>query len=660
MSLPLAANTVDAAALADELARFRVVDADALTALLSEFPGGGPAQLADFLVRKSVLTAFQAERALAGEARILALGPYRLTGDPVRGTFGPLYAARHAFRPGGFAVRVLPLRSLWKAKQARQLARTLAANVAHPSIAPLLEVDSANGHHYLVWPQADGISLAAQVSASGPLAPGDAAGLLGHLAAALAACHARGTAHGALTPYAVALRPGGLPQLLELGAGALLAQSLADDEALFDSMSSAFAAAGVLTFAAPELAADPHAASAATDQYALGAVGYFALTGLAPYPHPTLVDELRAKRAGPPPSAAIVNPAVPVELAAVLERMMAPDPAARFASFAEVEARLAEVATAEPTAVEAPEVQSLMLSKLQGAARESGAVSWASTGSGIVQLPERDDSDASVSFEIPESALEAAAESVVATPGPFATFGRRLGNQPSLAGMDTPVASAGATDENLPMAVPESCEVPIGALPAPAPERPDAATRKALDPRLTAPVPVQWVAPDAAEPVPSSATPPPPPVLWKKVRRKLLFWQASTDAVQVSVFGPPAVTPGQTVKLTVYLHPPDAAANVRTLSRAFQHDAELIGAGHLAREVPRESEVAVHLSVANAGVAKTQLAFAWHGQPHRLTFDLHVPWESPEGTSPGLVSVGLDNVRVGKVEFRFQVLARRA
>jgi len=144
------------------------------------------------------------------------------------------------------------------------------------------------------------------------------------------------------------------------------------------------------------------------------------------------------------------------------------------------------------------------------------------------------------------------------------------------------------------------------------------------------------------------------------VKRSLLFWQNATDTVQVSVFGPGAVTPGQAVKLTVYLHTPDAIASVRTLSRAFQHDAELIGTGYLTGEVKRSSELVVHLSVANAGVAKTQLALQWRGQPHRLGFDLHIPWESSEGASPGLVSVGLKNLRVGKIEFRLHVLARKA
>src|SRR5690348_7873868 len=226
MSFPIAANTVDAAALADELARFRVVDPTRLTELLSAFPGGGPGALAEFLVRRGALTPFQAERVLLGEARILALGPYRLTGNAGRGTFGPLYTAVHTAKPGTFHVRVLPLRSLWRARQAKQLARTLASNVKHPGVSPLLEVDSANGFHYLVWPAADGERLADRVNASGTLATGVAATLLGRLTNAVAACHAKNAIHGAITPHSVALAPNGLPLLLELGAGALLAQSV--------------------------------------------------------------------------------------------------------------------------------------------------------------------------------------------------------------------------------------------------------------------------------------------------------------------------------------------------------------------------------------------------------------------------------------------------
>ncbi len=641
MSLPPGAKIEDAAALTDELARFRVVDANRLAGLLTEFTGGRAADLADFLVRRGALTPFQADRTLAGEARSLVLGPYRLTGGPERGTFGPMFTAAHASKPGQFSVCILPLRSLWRARQAKQLARTLAATVTHPTVAALLDVDSANGLHYLVWAAAASERLSDRVKTSGPLPAGEAAALLGHLAGALTACHASGTVHGALTPRSVAIAQDGLPRLLELGAGALLAQVIADDESLFDSLSAATASADILTYAAPELAADPAAPTPATDQYALGAVGYFAVTGLSPYPHPTLADQLRAKRTGPPPSAAIVSPDVSTELAAVFERMMAPEPGARFATLNEIAVRLGALATAAPAPPADPlEVESLLLSKLRAVRHRSGGVSLAGSTTG--RLPERDGSDASVTFDLPETSET--------LPGAHASV-------PDPGGVETPRARP----------VPR----PVPAARPPDPTGDTARRRDAVgpdatglpgDPRLSAPAPVHWHTADGTEEpgagVPSA--PPPRSDVWKKMKRNLLFWQTAADTVQASVFGPPAVTPGQTARLTVFLHTPGATDSVRTLSRAFQHDAELIGTGHLTREVRRASEIAVHLSVANAGVAKTLLRCQWRGQPHRLGFDLHVPWESPEGLSPGLVSVGLNGVRVGQIEFQFNVLPRKA
>jgi serine/threonine protein kinase len=271
-----------------------------------------------------------------------------------------------------------------------------------------------------VWPHVDAERLSERVEAGGPLPPGDVVALLGHAAGALAACHARGVVHGALTPDCVAVAPDGLPRVLELGAGALLAQHLEADEGMLDSLSAAFAAAGVLAFAAPERAESPLALTPAGDQYALGAVGYFALTGLPPYPHPTLAEQLRAKRAAPPPSAAVVSPDVPAELAAVLERMLAPDPAARFRSLAEAEAALAALSFSGPLPPPEPaEVESLLLSRLcREAAESSGSISWAATGSGVLRPPARDGSDASIVFDLPDPPASPAEHSLALAVAP--------------------------------------------------------------------------------------------------------------------------------------------------------------------------------------------------------------------------------------------------
>jgi hypothetical protein len=188
------------------------------------------------------------------------------------------------------------------------------------------------------------------------------------------------------------------------------------------------------------------------------------------------------------------------------------------------------------------------------------------------------------------------------------------------------------------------------------------------DPRTGVGAPVQYHTEGTTATDPSKTNTPPPqsdarPVtdsaLWRKLKAKLLFWRAARDVVQVSVFGPPAVVPGQTAQLTVYLHTPDVADSVRTLSRAFHHNSELLGSGFVGREIVRQAQLAVHLSMANAGISRSLQTFVWHGQPQRLEFDLHIPWEAPSGAAPGVVSVGMNDIRIGKTEFRLQLLPRK-
>ena len=43
--------------------------------------------------------------------------------------------------------------------------------------------------------------------------------------------------------------------------------------------------------------------------------------------------------------------------------------------------------------------------------------------------------------------------------------------------------------------------------------------------------------------------------------------------------------------------------------------------------------------------------FRWQGQPQRQTFEFVVPWEAPVGIARGVISVGREEVRIGKLEF---------
>lgn len=651
---PVVANPVDAATLADELARFRVVDSSRLTELLAEFTGSDAASLAEFLVQRGALNAFQAERSLAGGARWLNLGSYKLTGETNQGTFGPVYRAVHRDQPGiEFRLRMFPLRSLWRARQAKQIARTLAAP-PHPSIVPLVDADSANGLHYLVWPHSDGTTLAGRVSPNQPLPVNETVGLLIHLSNALHACHLLGVAHGTITPQAIILGSDGLPLLLEHGAGAILAENLAAGESLLDTLSATVAMENVLEFAAPEFIASPGPPTPSADQYALGAVAYFALTGHSPYPAETRTDQLTAKLTRSPTPLAEVNSAVPTILAAIIDRMLSPVPGERYPNLAEVRNQLT-ILDGWPTPPVSPGPTSVDTVLMPPRPARRGRPE--EPKSSEVQPPSRSGD------EKPKSSDETPGQAACGTktdrplPPPMPTPITAPAKSPS---PPRPVSPKLEDPAMAKLAQPE----PVGSGNVPKPPKRD--PRKGIGSPIhyhteTPPDPSSGLMPGLPE---ASLDPGEPPltdsVLWKKFKRSILFWKGTQDVVQVSVFGPPTLTSGQPAKVSVYLHTPEASDSVNTLCRAFHHDAVMIGTGYLNREVTREEELGVHFTVANAGVAKSLQTFLWRGQPHRMVFDLHVPWESPGGPAPGVVSVGVNNVRIGKVEFRLLLSSRKS
>jgi serine/threonine kinase PknH len=647
MSSPLVANPVDAATLADELARYKVVDSSRLTELMAEFPGGEAPALAEYLVRRGALSPFQAERALAGGARWLNLGPYRLIGEANHGTFGPVYVAVHRDRPGAeFRLRMFPLRSLWRARQAKQIARALAAP-PHPVIVPLADADSANGLHYLVWPHAEGTPLADRVTATNPLPVNEVVGLLIHLSNALHSCHLLKVAHGTITPQSVVLGSDGLPQLLEHGAGAILAENLATGESLLDTLSATVAMENVLEYAAPEFIASPGAPTAAADQYALGAVAYFALTSHSPYPDGSRTEQLSAKLTRSPRPIAEMNPAVPSILAAVIDRMLSPVPGERYSTLADVRNHLAALDSSWPTppAAVPPSADTLLLTPTS--ARRVRAERNPEPLKAVPPSSHADETPGQAACGTrPERPLP------VPPPLPDPSPASSSPSRPALPRTEDPAMAK--------LAQPE----PAGAGDVPKPKKRDPRTSVGSPIYYhteTPPDPSSGFQPGLPEEPPAPGEPPlTDSVLWKKLKRSVLFWRASQEVVQVSVFGPPSLAPGQPGKVSVYLHTPETSDSVNTLCRAFHHDAVLIGTGFISREVVREEELGVHFSVANAGVSKSLQTFHWRGQPHRIVFDLHVPWESPGGPAPGVVSIGSENVRIGRIEFRLLLTPRKS
>ncbi|MBM6402409.1 serine/threonine-protein kinase [Phycicoccus sonneratiae] len=125
-----------------------------------------------------------------------------------------------------------------------------------------------DGRVALVMPLMRGGSLAALVRARGHLGPGEVVTVLAPLAGALGRLHAAGVVHGDVSPGNVLLDLDGRPVLADLGVGRVLGEAPT-------------AVWGTPGHLAPEvlMGAEP---SAASDVYALGALGWLCLAGEVP------------------------------------------------------------------------------------------------------------------------------------------------------------------------------------------------------------------------------------------------------------------------------------------------------------------------------------------------------------------------------------------
>lgn len=192
------------------------------------------------------------------------------------------------------------------ARQEFQFAVREAQTLDHPGILRVFGQGVAEGGDlYAVREFLRGITLQERIRRIAPFTLAVAADIAQAVTEALAAAHRAGVAHGDLRPAHVLLSPEGQIKTADFAYGAVVA-ARADE-------------AGPAAWLAPELARGD--SSYAGDIYALGAMLYEMLTGVAPLAGATRVTSPRD-----------VNPGVPAALDGLVRKALAPDPNARYRS----------------------------------------------------------------------------------------------------------------------------------------------------------------------------------------------------------------------------------------------------------------------------------------------------------------------------------------
>ncbi len=256
-----------------------------------------------------------------------------------------IYGARNALTHEHVALKVLPSNY-----SPRTLAHfSLEARVGqrlgeHSHVVRMSRIVWAEPVYCIVMEYLEGISLQELVERDGPLPWRQACHYIRETALALAHVHAGKVIHRDLKPNNLIVCRNGRFKLIDFN----LALLLEDDQP--DRLLQHYRrqVVGTADYISPEQSRRSDQIDARSDLYSLGCVFYFLLTGSVVFPIPEVSQKLQAQRSQPPEDVRQRAPGVPVEIAELVQRLLAKDPAQRIQTAQELAQLLEPFAQAEP------------------------------------------------------------------------------------------------------------------------------------------------------------------------------------------------------------------------------------------------------------------------------------------------------------------------
>src|SRR5688572_14248226 len=259
------------------------------------------------------------------ELQAALAGEYSLARELGRGGMGVVYLARDVQLDRDVAIKVLPTdlaRTPAMREQFLREART-AAGLSHPHIVPIHRVGEAGGFVFFVMSYVEGETLGERLRTRGPLPAAEAARVLREVAWALAYAHGRGIVHRDVKPDNI---------LLEARTGRALVTDfgIAHGGTNAEPSTDPGRIMGTAHFISPEQAASGPV-DGRSDIYALGVVGYLAVSGRLPFESSNLPALLLKQATEEAPSVMRAAPGLPPALGAAIDRCLARDAEERFA-----------------------------------------------------------------------------------------------------------------------------------------------------------------------------------------------------------------------------------------------------------------------------------------------------------------------------------------
>ncbi|MFO0802076.1 MAG: serine/threonine-protein kinase [Gemmataceae bacterium] len=292
-----------------------------------------PLQVATILVRKKLLTKFQAMQLLQGRTQGFVLGQYKITQGIREDRVGLVFLAEDTERGNAtVSVKVLPTDRVSDDTVYRPFLNEAraACKVTHDSMARVLDVGVWRDTHFVVTEHVAAPTLDKIVAENGPMSPNAAAQAIAQVAVALMHAHARGLMHRDIKPANIALFPNRKVKLLDLG----LTHMLDNPWAKVTKRINLKEYAEEIAHIPPEQAWGCEL-DARSDIYSLGSTAFFLITGRHPFPG-SAQEMMTDRQVKDIPKMSTVRAGIPPELDEIVRKMGAKDPVNRYQSAKEL------------------------------------------------------------------------------------------------------------------------------------------------------------------------------------------------------------------------------------------------------------------------------------------------------------------------------------
>jgi hypothetical protein len=247
------------------------------------------------------------------------IGQYKLEQRIGSGGMGVVYKAQHAMLRRPTAIKMLDVDRVNQASIERfEREVQITSQLNNPHTVAIYDFGrTPEGVFYYAMEYLDGIDLQSLVERYGPQPVPRVIHILQQVCSSLYEAHSLGLVHRDIKPANIMLnRRGGEPdvaKVLDFG----LVKALDDEKRAGTTQQGSLT--GTPLYMSPEAIQLPNSVDARSDLYAVGAVGYFLLTGLPVFDADNVVDLCQKHVATPPvPPSERIRTAIPAELESAL------------------------------------------------------------------------------------------------------------------------------------------------------------------------------------------------------------------------------------------------------------------------------------------------------------------------------------------------------